>query len=415
MDPLHVILGLLASLFALAALWLLRERWRLAAERDVSRARLADEEALKQGFQAVASEVLKSSNAEFLRLAQSALAVQTTQGAAELDKRRESFARLIEPIQKALEKTHEELRRVEKESTGLRGDVVRMAQAHQELRAETGKLSQALAKPNVRGRYGEIQLERVVELSGMRSYCDFATQTSVRSAEGDLKRPDVVVRLPNERVIAIDAKTSFDAYMAALDAGAKEERERHLERYALHVVEQVKRLADKRYWSEFEESPEFVVLFIPGDQLVDAALERRPDLIDLAAQKNVVLASPATLIGLLRAVHIGWRERNLSESAEELFQLGKELHERARVVLERAAKVGDSIDAARRDYNQFVGSVQGRLMPTLRKFEEKDARSGRDLIVPRPLEGETRRLDAGLLFDDVEEPELPARVPRTQG
>ncbi len=261
----------------------------------------------------------------------------------------------------------------------------------------------------MRGRYGEIQLQRVVELAGMKSYCDFSAQASVRGADGGLKRPDLVVRLPNDRVVAIDAKTSFDSYMAALDAPAAEERERHLDRYAMHVVEQVKRLADKRYWSDFDESPEFVVLFIPGDQLVDAALERRPDLIELAAQKNVVLASPATLIGLLRAVHIGWREKNLSESAEELFQLGKELHERAGVVLEKATRVGESLETARKSYNQFVGSVQGRLLPTLRKFEERDARSTRDLLVPRPLEGETRRLDAGLLFDDAEEPPEPLR------
>jgi DNA recombination protein RmuC len=409
MDLLHVVLGLATGGLFLAALWLLRERWRLASERDVSRARLADEEALKQGFRAVASEVLEKSNAEFLRLAQSTLAVQSTQGAAELDKRRESFARLIEPIQKAIEKTHEELRRVEKESLGLRGEVLRMGQANQELRAETGKLSQALAKPNVRGRYGEIQLERVVELSGMKSYCDFSAQTTVRAADGSLKRPDLVVRLPNDRVVAIDAKTSFDAYMAALDATTKEERERQLDRYAAHVVDQVKRLADKRYWSDFDESPEFVVLFIPGDQLVDAALERRPDLIDLAAQKSVVLASPATLIGLLRAVHIGWREKNLSENAEELFRLGKELYERAGNVLDRAGKVGESLDAARKNYNEFVGSVQGRLIPTLRKFQERDVRSSRDLLVPHELEGETRRLDVGLLFDDAEEPAEPAR------
>jgi DNA recombination protein RmuC len=410
MDLLHVVLGLATGGLFLAALWLLRERWRLASERDVSRARLADEEALKQGFRAVASEVLEKSNAEFLRLAQSTLAVQSTQGAAELDKRRESFARLIEPIQKAIEKTHEELRRVEKESLGLRGEVLRMSQANQELRAETGKLSQALAKPNVRGRYGEIQLERVVELSGMKSYCDFSAQTTVRAADGSLKRPDLVVRLPNDRVVAIDAKTSFDAYMAALDATSKEERERQLDRYAAHVVDQVKRLADKRYWSDFDESPEFVVLFIPGDQLVDAALERRPDLIDLAAQKSVVLASPATLIGLLRAVHIGWREKNLSENAEELFRLGKELYERAGNVLDRAGKVGESLDAARKNYNEFVGSVQGRLIPTLRKFQERDVRSSRDLLVPHELEGETRRLDVGLLFDDAEEPAEPARA-----
>ncbi len=404
MDPLLLVLSLLVGGLSLLGLWLWRERWRLVAERDLAHARVADGNELKTSFQSVASEVLRASNSEFLRLAQSTLAAKENQVLSDMERRREALDRLIQPIQQAIEKTHEELRRVEKESVGLRGELLRMTQLNHELRAETGKLAQALSRPNVRGRYGEIQLQRVVELAGMKSYCDFSPQESVRDADGALKRPDLVVRLPNERVIAVDAKMSFEAYMGALEAATQEERERLLERHALHVLEQVKRLAEKRYWAEFDASPEFVVLFIPGDQLVDAALERRPDLVELAAERNVVLASPSTLIGLLRAVHVGWREKNLSESAEELYELGRELHERAAIVLERAAKVGESLEGARANYNAFVGSVQGRLLPALRKFEERDARSSRVLRVPKQLEGETRRLDVGLLFEDAEEP-----------
>jgi len=168
------------------------------------------------------------------------------------------------------------------------------------------------------------------------------------------------------------------------------------------VVEQVQKLSRKQYWAHFDLSPEIVVLFVPGDQLVDAALERRPDLVELAAEQNVIVASPSTLIGLLRAIHVGWRERNLTESAEELFELGRELHKRAAIVLGKAAKVGDALDGARKHYNEFVGSVQGRLLPALRKFEESDVRSARQLNPLRPVEGETRELDTESLADVLE-------------
>ena len=261
---------------------------------------------------------------------------------------------------------------------------------------------QALRKPNVRGRYGEIQLERVVELAGMRPYADFTPQEALRDAEGRLQKPDLVVRLPNERMVAVDAKTSIDAYLDALDAPSDEQRDMLLDRYAQNVVEQVKKLASKRYWANFTDSAEIVVLFVPGDQLVDAALERRPDLVELAAEDNIVIASPSTLIGLLRAIHVGWREKNLTENAKELYDMGRELHRRASVVLEHAAKVGDSLDGARKSYNDFVGSVQSRLMPTLRRFEEKDARSARELPELRAVEGGARPMDVGGLFDELE-------------
>ena len=393
MDPLTITLGALALLGLSAGLWLLRERYRLTAQRDVARARLSDEERIKAGFQVVAGEVLRTSNEEFLRLAKESLAAKETSALAEMDKRREALDRLIKPIQHAVEATHHQLRSVEKDHAGLREQVLQMTKSNRELRDETGRLAQALRRPNVRGRYGEIQLQRVVELAGMRSYCDFTPQEALRDAEGQLQKPDLVVRLPNGRVVAVDAKMSFDAYMDAIDTDDPDEREACFGRYAENVVEQVKKLAAKEYWSNFSGSPELVVMFIPGDQLVDAALERRPDLIEVAAERNVVIASPSTLIGLLRAVQVGWREKNLSDSAEELFQLGRELHKRAAIVLERAAKVGDALDNARRNYNSFVGSVESRLIPALRRFEERDARSSRRLVTPRLLEGEARKLD----------------------
>jgi len=389
-----------ALLGALAGvLWLVRERWRLAAEADLARARAGDLEQAKTSFQAMAGDALRASNAEFLRLAQASFAAQKGEAVAELESRRVAVDQLIAPVAEALKRTHQSLEQVGKEHAGLRQQVAGMNQANQELRSETGKLVQALRKPNVRGRYGEVQLERVVELAGMKNYCDFTPQQSLRDEEGKLQKPDLIVRLPNGRVVAIDAKTNLDAYLDALDAKTPDEAEGHLDRYAETVMLQAQKLARKAYWTHFDASPEFVVMFLPGDQLVDAALQRRPELIEYAAERSVVIASPSTLIGLLRAVHVGWREKNLSDSAQELFELGRELHQRAAIVLEHAAVVGESIERARRSYNDFVGSIHSRLLPTLRRFEERDARSSKEIPLVRTIEGETRRPEPLLPLD----------------
>ena len=403
METLTVALAVVCvlSLAGIVRLWF--ERQRLIVERDLARARLIDEGTAQRAFQALAGDVLKSSNEEFLRLAKETLAAGRAETVAEVDQRKASLDQLVRPIQEALARTHDELRRVGAGQTGLVEQVKSISTASQELRAETGKLAQALRKPNVRGRYGEIQLQRVVELAGMRSYCDFATQHALRDEEDRLQKPDLVVRLPNDRCIAIDAKTSIDAYLEALDTPGPQ-ADALLDRYAENVFEQARKLANKQYWRHFEHSPELVVMFIPGDQLVDAALERRPELVAFAADHDIVLASPSTLIGLLRAVHVGWRERNLTDSAEELFRLGKELHLRAVKVMERASRIGTSLEQARRSYNEFVGSVQSRLVPTLRKFEERGARSSNELVLPKAVEGEIRALPQGL-FDVFEEPE----------
>jgi len=410
MDAVTTTLLALSAIGLVTILWLLRDRYRLVAERDLARARLSDVERLRSGFQAVAGDVLRNSNAEFLRLAKETLAARETGALAEMDKRRVAFDQVVGSIQRAVERTHEELRRAEKDNAGLREQVVRMTTSSRELRRETGRLTQALRQPNVRGRYGEIQLQRVVELAGMTSYCDFTPQEALRAEGGQLQKPDLVVRLPNGRVVAVDAKTSFDAYMDAIAAEDPDERASHLDRHAQNFAEQVKKLSEKRYWANFEDSPELVVMFVPGDQLVDAALERRPELLEVAAERNVVLASPSTLIGLLRAVQVGWREKNLTDSAEELFQLGRTLHRRAATVLDHATQLGADLDGARRSYNAFVGSVQGRLLPTLRRFEERDARSSRQLVSPQRVEGELRELDRRPPADDAERAPSPRIV-----
>ncbi len=400
MDPLTIALALFGAASFAGALWLLRETFRLRAERDLFKSRVGDVDQNRTSFQALAGDVLRNSTAEFLKLANQTFNTQKVETSADAERGRRALDELIRPMSDALHKTHSQLELMGRQHAGLREQVVNMARGHSELRAETSRLVQALRKPNVRGRYGEIQLERVVELAGMKAYCDFTTQQNLRDSEGRLQKPDLVVRLPNARIIAVDAKTSIDSYLDALDAGTPEEAEKMLDRYAENVFDQARKLARKAYWTNFAASPEFVIMFIPGDQLVDAALERRPELIEYAAEQNVVLASPSTLIGLLRAVHVGWREKSLTDSASELFELGRDLHRRAAIVLEHAAKVGGSIDSARLSYNEFVGSVQGRLIPTLRRFEERDARSSKELIELREVEGEVRAVEGLLPLED---------------
>lgn len=416
MTALEITLAIVALALAAGAGWLLHSRARLSrrllseqellresrAACELAQARLADiernQQHLRDMFGSLAGEALKHNSTEFLKLAKSQLAAEQEKHKSELEQRKLAVEGLVKPLHEKLEKTGETLRRLEEDriraQSALREQAENVARASSELRVETSRLVQALRKPQVRGRYGEIQLERVVELAGMRDYCDFNMQTSMRTADGQALRPDMVVRLPNDRLVVIDAKTNIEAYLDAIEADSPELAEEHLDRFARHVFDQAAALSKKNYAQLLDRSPEFVVMFIPGDQFIDAALQRRPKLLDFAAECGVIIASPSTLIGLLRAVHVGWREKKLSDSANELFLLGRELHERAVSALEHAAKVGKAIDVAKERYNTFVGSVDRRLMPTLRKFEEQGACSSRALADLTPLDGDVRALEA---------------------
>jgi DNA recombination protein RmuC len=349
---------------------------------------------LKESFNALAGEALKSSNTQFLELAKQSFEKHHERTNASVEEKQKAVDALLKPIQESLKKTDEKLGAMEKERVGayegLLSQVKQMQESGRQLTEKTGDLVKALRKPQVRGRYGEIQLERVVEIAGMRPYCDFTTQSSSRDDDGKLQRPDMVVKLPNGRVVIVDAKCNIEAYLDAVEADEPALVDGHLDRFARHVVEQVKKLSDKEYWKTDAGSAEFVVMFVPGDQFVDAALSRRPELLDAAARQGVIIASPSTLIGLLRAVHVGWREKSLSDNANELFTLGKELHDRVGKVVEYIGSLGKAIDATRDRYNKLVGSVDTRLMPSLRKFEEKGGLQENPVREIAPLEGATR-------------------------
>lgn len=341
----------------------------LKRERDVHAERLSSLEKAKQEiertlgefetkfertFKALAGDVLKGNTQQFLELAEQ-----------KFSSKHAAVDELVKPIAETLKRTDAKLAVIE-------------AAGHS-LKDETGKLVRALREPHVRGRYGEIQLRRVAELAGMSALCDFAEQDQTRGPDGTALRPDMIVRLPNERVIVVDAKTNIQGYLDAMSAQSPEEAERHLDRFARHVSEQATGLARKKYWSQYDGSPEFVVMFIPGDQFVDAALQRQPELLERAAEQGVILASPATLIGLLRAVAVGYREQQLARAAEELRELGKELHERVATAMQHAARLGKAINTAAEAYNDFVGSYEKRVEPTLRKFETSGVRSAKEL------------------------------------
>jgi len=346
-----------------------------------------NEARLKEAFGALSAQALKDGRTEFL-----------AQAKPVFEAARKEQHDLVKPIGEGLAATREKLEAIEKsrvESFAAlyeRMDLV--TQAGRGLREETNKLTKALSRPEIRGQYGEIQLKRVAELAGMTSYCDFTEQTSVRDSENNLLRPDMVVTLPNERIIVVDAKTPIYAYIEAVNSADDEERERNLDRFAGHVYDQAKKLSDKKYWTQFDGSPEFVVMFVPGDHFIDAALSRKPELLDFAAQRGVILASPSTLIGLLRAVAVGWREEKLAERAGELFELGKELHERAAVVFEHAGDLGRSLRQSVERYNKLVGSIDTRLVPTLKKFEDAGAASAKKLVEIKQVDANPRLLES---------------------
>jgi DNA recombination protein RmuC len=363
------------------------------------RARKDDEQklkALRETFDSFASEALDKSTQRFLKLAGETFAKHQETAKNEHEQRRQAVEKLVTPIAESLKKTDEQLKKLEADRVRTSATLLEKFEAEERQRllltTETRKLTDALRKPEVRGRYGEIQLQRVAEIAGMASYCDFDTQRTIRSGAGATLRPDMVVRLPNDRVVVVDAKANIEPYLRAIDAETEGDRDALLERFADGIARQAKDLAKKEYWSQFEHSPEFVVMFVPGDQFVDAALQRKPNLLDDAAQCNVILASPSTLIGLLRAVHVGWREMAVSESARELMTLGRELHERSAKVLEHISKVGRGLNAAVGSYNDLVGSVDARLLPTLRKFEDAGAKSAKELDELPPVEVRTRDL-----------------------
>ena len=348
-------------------------------------------------FRALSADALARNNRAFLDLAQSTLA-QTQQAArGDLDLRQQAIAEMVTPVRASLEKVDSKIQELEKSRAGayaaLHEQVRGLLETQTQLRSETGKLVTALRTPSARGRWGEIQLKRVVEMAGMLSHCDFVTQTTLFSDEGRL-RPDLLVRLPAGKTIVVDAKAPLDAYLQAIEAADEPARKARLADHARQVRNHLAALARKSYWDQFDSAPEFAVLFLPGECFFSAALESDPSLIEAGVERNIILATPTTLIALLRAVAYGWRQENLAQNAAEISALGKELFKRLSDMGEHFNKVGKNLERAVDAYNGAVGSLESRVMVSARKFADlKTAPLGLEIAPLDPVDRNVRRLE----------------------
>jgi DNA recombination protein RmuC len=364
---------------------------------DEARVRLADT------FQALASDALQSSHEGFLTLATERLGALRREGSTELEARQKAIEAVVGPVRESLEKVDQQIRALERERGQAYGElsaqVKAMASTQERLRAETGNLVTALRAPHVRGRWGELQLRRVVEMAGMLENCDFEEQATVTTEDGRL-RPDMVVRLPSGRNIVIDAKTPLGAYLEAHEAGSDEERAAKLRHHAQQVRAHVAKLSAKSYWEQFDVAPEVVVMFLPGEAFYSVALEQMPGLIEEGFGQNVLIATPTTLLGLLRAVSAGWREERMAENAQRISDEGRRLHERIAGLADKLADLGRSLGQAVGAYNGTIATFDTRVVPSARNLAALDAKGKKDLpelemierrpVPPRKLEGRGR-------------------------
>jgi DNA recombination protein RmuC len=343
---------------------------------------------LSDTFQALAAQALRSNNASFLELARKSLETLLTEARGDLGKRQEAIDGMVKPLAESL-KAMEQAR--QRDMGGLQQQLASLSALGDKLKTETGNLVNALRAPQVRGRWGEVTLRRVVELAGMSEHCDFTEQVSVE-AEGGRLRPDMIVHLPAGRDVVVDAKVSLSAYLQALEAGTEEERQALLLRHAEQVRAHMTRLSQKAYWDQFERAPEFVVMFIPGESFFSAALEQQNGLLEDGMNRRVVLATPTTLIALLWAVAYGWRQQQLAENAQEISRLGKDLYDRMGTLAKYVNDIGYGLDKALSAYNQSVRSMESRLYPAARRFKELGAGAGADIPPIEPVETTTRSL-----------------------
>ena len=382
------------------------------------------EQRLAATFGKLANESLAQQSESLLRLARESLGRQQDRARAELGEREQAIEQMIRPIREALDKTHEQIHSIEKarhESFGnIRAQLEGMSSAQDKLRDETQKLVKALRRPEVRGQWGELTLRRLVELAGMVEHCDFNEQTQVAGPEGNL-RPDMVVHLPERGTLVVDVKTPLDAYLEAVEAEDDVARQAALLRHARNVAERVRELSGKAYWAQFERSPEFVILFIPGDQFLTAALTEAPNLLEDAMRQRVILATPSSLVALLKAVAFGWRQLTLADNAEVIRRLAEDLYGRLATFTSHVARMGKQLEGSVSAYNQAVGSLERMVLPGVRKFTELGVQAKTEIPPVAGLETTPRKADdlsaedgggAGELSareDDQSEPGDPAK------
>ena len=363
-------------------------------------------ESLSERFKALSSDVLRDNSQMFLDQAKGALEEVRKLADRDLEGRQKEVATLVDPIRKALEQVNSEINDMEKARREAYGDLMsqvrHLSSAHENLKLETVKLVRALRSPKVGGMWGEIQLKRVVELAGMQEHCDFVEQQMTTGAERRLI-PDLVVHLPGGRKVVIDAKVSTEAYLKALETDDESEKASQLSAFAGHVKGHIKSLGDKAYWSHIPEATEFVVMFLPGENFFSAALEQDAGLTEYGVERKVILATPTTLISLLKAIAYGWRQETLARSALTISQLGKELYERLSVLTDHFTGVGKGLDRAIDSYNQAVGSLERMVLPSARRFKELGVESSKEIGDTAKIDKSSRAIQAPELTEGGEE------------
>ena len=324
-------------------------------------------------FKSLAAESLQNNNKTFMHLAQTTMEKFHDHAQMDLSSRQQAISHLVDPLYSSLQKVDERIMQMEKDRdsiyAGLTEQIKNLAATHNQLHDETSNLIRALRTPTVRGRWGEIQLKRVVEIAGMVEYCDFVEQQSVMFEESNL-RPDMIIRLPNEKKVIVDSKAPLLAYLEAIEMPDNELRIEKLKLHAKHVRNHISQLSSKAYWEQFKHTPEFVVLFIPGENFFSAALEQDRQLIEYAAQQNVVLATPTSLITLLRTISYGWRQEKITQHTQQISELGKTLYERLQIFVSYLHEMRKGLERSIDSYNKAVGSFENRVLVSARKFKD---------------------------------------------
>lgn len=364
-------------------------------------------EQLRDELKAISADVLKQTGDSLAERLAQARRAEEQRASSEMDKRAAEIKHLVTPITEHLRRVESQVQTLERDRKETQGTVRQLFQTVTQevgkLRLETGTLVSALKRPQVRGSWGEIQLRNVARIAGMTDHVDFHDQRTLDGGEDGRLRPDMTVHLPTGRDVVVDSKVPLDAYLASLEARDEDERERELDRHATQLRTHLDKLAGKAYHSKLERSAEFVVCFIPNEACYVAALDRDPRLLEHGAQKGVLIATPTTLLALLHATHYGWRQSEVEQSALEIAAAARELHKRCGRFLESFSKLGRQLDSATGAYNEAVGSLESRVLPQLRRFEQFQAGSGRELAVPKSLEGSPRAIAAVELSPPEEE------------
>jgi DNA recombination protein RmuC len=391
---LFIVLGIvIGGLAAFAAL-----RGRMAAleqelvhERDGSGERLA--------------QLLRASNEQLLQLNNETMTRQQAEARSEMERREKAVAEMVRPLGESLTRVDGRLERLDRDrvqtTSMLQEQLKTMVASQDRLRGETGALVAALRRPQTRGRWGEMQLRNVVEMAGMTAYSDFVEQATVRDDDRQL-RPDLIVRLPGGKQVVVDAKAPLQSFLDAYEAADDQQREAHLAAHARLLREHVRKLSAKSYWAQFADAPDFVLLFLPGEHFLNAALEADPSLIEQGVTQQVLIATPTTLIALLRAVHYGWQQEKVAENAREISELGREVYSRLGTMAEHLSSLGKRLSGAVESYNRTVGSLETRVLVSARRFSEHGAVGpGAEITDLEPVDKQVRSLQAPELTEVV--------------